>query len=124
VLIMFSERLSGSEAESIKQTYRIGSLVFFSVGALISTRIVSWLVKLLLIKVIMKGDRKLSACFAAIITLALFAFPTYILSDSVERIIVYAASLTLWLVVDLAFAAKAERSETELSSQAAVAEGE
>lgn len=134
VLIFLMLQLTPQQVDDSVQS---GFIFGYVVGGLVLTRIVSWVLRFVLVKTLLRGLYVVSALIAAVVTFALCAIGLWVRLSMprenftvmrntyghsteypTEMLLIYGVCIVIWLVVDLFLARRAERRFLEREAEA------
>jgi fructose-specific phosphotransferase system IIC component len=131
--------LQTARQRQMDDTFQSGFIFGYFIGGLILTRIVSWLIRFILVKTVLRGLYVVSALIAHVATFIICAVGLWLMLSTpretftdyasgntyrqsseypVEMLIIYGVCIVIWLGVDLVLARRAENKALEREAQA------
>jgi fructose-specific phosphotransferase system IIC component len=131
--------LQTARQRQLDDTFQSAFIVGYFIGGLVLTRIVSWLIRFILVKTVLRGLYVVSALIAHVVTFIICAVGLWLMLSTpretftesasrntyrqsseypVEMLIIYGVCIVIWLGVDLVLARRAENKALEREAQA------
>jgi fructose-specific phosphotransferase system IIC component len=128
--------LQTTRQRQMDDTFQSAFIVGYFIGGLVLTRIVSWIIRFILVKTVLRGMYVVSALIAHVATFIICAVGLWLMLSTpretytvlentyrqsseypTEMLIIYGVCIVVWLGVDLVLARRSERKYLERESQ-------